>query len=106
MKFQHLAIGARFEFEGKVYVKTGPVAASSGQGGQRLIPRYANLIPLDGSTPPAKPEPGRKLDEATVLAAFDVFCGTCVRLLDEPARLEFEAAKERFRVALGDKKAL
>lgn len=29
MKFSMLPIGARFEFEGKVYVKTGPVAAST-----------------------------------------------------------------------------
>jgi len=29
MKFQMLALGARFEFEGKVYVKTGPLTALS-----------------------------------------------------------------------------
>jgi hypothetical protein len=100
VKFQHLAIGARFEFEGKVYTKTGPVSASSGQGGSRMIPRYASLSPLDGSAPPAKPEPKRKLDEAAVLAAFEEFYGECLRRLDDPDRLAMEAAKERFRAAL------
>lgn len=40
-------MGARFEYEGNVYVKTGPMTASSEQGGQRIIPRYATLRPLD-----------------------------------------------------------
>ena len=47
MKLQHLAIGARFEYEGVVYVKTGPLTAASEEGGQRIIPRYAILRPLD-----------------------------------------------------------
>jgi hypothetical protein len=100
MKFQLLPVGARFEFEGKVYTKTGPVQASSSEGGSRMIPRYASLKPLDGTPAPAKAKPGRKLDEATVLAAFDEFHRTCSRLVDEPARLELEAAKARFLAAL------
>lgn len=101
MRFQHLPIGTRFEFEGKVYVKTGPISAASEQGGQRMIPRHAALRPLDGAVPEAKPRPGRKLDEAAVLAAFEAFHGACARLLDEPARLELAAARQRFLAALG-----
>ena len=100
MKFQQLPIGARFEFEGKVYVKTGPVAAASDQGGQRVIPRYALLKPLDGALQAAKPGPGRKLDAATVSAAFEAFYTECARLLDEPARLQLAAAKARFLATL------
>jgi hypothetical protein len=100
MKFQLLPIGARFEFEGKVYTKTGPVQASSSEGDSRMIPRYASLIPLDGTLPPAKPGPKRKLDEATVLAAFEDFHRVCTRLVDEPARLELEAAKAQFLAEL------
>lgn len=33
MKLQHLSIGARFEYEGVTYVKTGPLTASSEAGG-------------------------------------------------------------------------
>ena len=47
MKLQHLSMGARFEYEGVVYVKTGPLTASSEDGGQRIIPRYAILKALD-----------------------------------------------------------
>lgn len=54
MKLQHLALGERFEFEGQVFAKTGPLTASpEAGGGQRLIPRHAELKPLDrpGSAP-------------------------------------------------------
>ena len=44
MKLQHLAIGARFEFEGQVYVKTGPLTASAEQGGQRVIPDRKSVV--------------------------------------------------------------
>jgi len=101
MRFQHLPIGTRFEFEGKVYVKTGPISAASEQGGQRMIPRHATLKPLDGSVPEAPPKPDRKLDEAAVLAAFEAFYGECSRLLDEPAKLGLAAARRRFLAALG-----
>jgi hypothetical protein len=100
MKFQLLPIGARFEYEGKVYVKTGPVSASCEHGGQRMIPRYATLKPLDGSTPQTKPEAERKLGEAEVLAAFDMFYRECERLLGEQSRPELSAARTRFIEAL------
>lgn len=100
MKFQHLPIGARFEYEGKVYVKTGPIAASSGQGGQRMIPRHAELVPLDGGVQATVPAVGRKLDEAAVLAAFEAFYAESARLLDEPARLSLAEARSRFLAAL------
>lgn len=101
MKFSQLPIGARFQFEGKVYVKTGPIAAASEEGGQRMIPRYAVLRPLDGAAPVAEPGSPRSLDEATVLKAFEAFYGECSRLLEGGApRLELAAARERFLVAL------
>ncbi len=96
MKFQHLPIGARFEYEGQTYVKNGPLTASSEHSGQRLIPRYAHLNPLDGFVSPAKSGPGRQLSEALVMVAFEDFFKTCTRLTDETARLELEAAKRKF----------
>lgn len=104
MKFQLLPMGARFEYEGQVYTKTGPMTASSAQGGQRMIPRFAVLKPLDGVVT-AVPSPSRSLDEATVMAAFEQFYGTCANLLfgDESdvqrardLRAMLEAARERF----------
>lgn len=111
MKFSLLPIGARFEFEGKVYVKTGPIAASTEQGGQRMIPRYAVLRPLDGSAPVAAPRPPRILDQAAVLAAFEPFYRACGRVLDDAveddgrldaARRELSSARDRFLAALGN----
>lgn len=103
MKFQMLAVGARFEFEGKEYVKTGPLTASS-DGVQRMIPRFAVLKPLDTPVEPARKTP-RKLDEAAVLAAFERFFAESTRLLQtlpadaDQARTchdEFAAARQRY----------
>lgn len=111
MKFSQLPIGARFEFEGKAYVKTGPIAASSEEGGQRMIPRYAVLRSLDGSAPVALPKAVRSLGEGVVTAAFDAFYRDCGRLLEdtvedddslEAARRRLSSARDRFFAALGN----
>jgi hypothetical protein len=108
MKFQLLAIGARFEFEGKVYVKTGPLTAATEAGGQRMIPRSAVLKPLDAPVV-EKPKAGRKLDEAAVTAAFELFFTDCARLLQtaesdvlraRALRAELDAARQRFLAGL------
>lgn len=101
MKFQHLPIGARFEYEGQTYVKNGPLTASSEHSGQRLIPRYAHLKPLDGFVSQAKSGPGSKLDEAAVLAAFEAFYQTCTRLSDDSGAFELAGARQKFLEKLG-----
>jgi len=108
MKFQLLPLGARFEFEGKVYVKTGPLTATTEEGGQRMIPRSAVLKTLDAPVAQT-PKVARNLDEVTVTAAFEVFFADCVRLLHAAAsdelqaqalRAELDAAGERFLAGL------
>ena len=96
MKLQHLAIGDRFEYNGKVFVKTGPLTASSDEGGQQIIPRYAVLKPLD--PPPVAEKPGlrRRLDEKTVRAAFDDFYQACRTLVDDSALPALVEARDRF----------
>ena len=103
MKFQLLAIGARFEFEGKEYVKTGPLTASS-DGVQRMIPRFAVLKLLDTPVEPVRKTP-RKLDEAAVLAAFETFFAESTRVVktlpadaDQASTClnELAAARQRF----------
>lgn len=96
MKLQHLAIGARFEYEGLVYVKTGPLTASSEAGGQRIIPRHATLKPLDL---PANEGKGR-LEGPVVRKAFNAFFETCDRLVGEAGRAELEQARQRFLKAI------
>lgn len=92
-------MGARFEYEGIVFVKTGPLTASSDKGGQRIIPRYAVLKPLDGVAADDGRKP-RGLDEARVLKAFETFHKTCFELLDEASRPQLEAARLNFLQAL------
>lgn len=103
MKLTQLPLGARFEYDGEIFTKTGPMTAASEKHGQRMIPRYAVLKPADGFTPPAAgPETARMLDEATVLAAFERFFGTALRLSDDFSKAELEAARQKFLAALKD----
>lgn len=88
MKLQDIPMGGRFEYEGKVFVKTGPMSATSDQGGQRMIPRSAFLAPI-AQTPDG-------LDKDAVLAAFDAFYLSCSRLVAESSRPELSAARQRF----------
>ena len=100
MKLQHLAIGARFEYEGQVYVKTGPLTATAEQGGQRVIPRYAVLKPLDLPMPETPAGSRGPLNRQAVLKAFNAYHATCQRLVDEGAASELEEARQRFIAAL------
>lgn len=99
MRLQDIPIGARFEYQGKVFVKTGPITAASEAGGQQMIPRYADLRPFD-PLPERQPASRRKLDEAAVQAAFDEFYLACSRLVDEFSRPQLAAARQRFLAAL------
>ncbi|NTV70458.1 MAG: hypothetical protein HGA71_09960 [Azonexaceae bacterium] len=96
MKLQHLPLGARFEYEGLVYVKTGPLTASSEAGGQRIIPRHAVLRSLEVPVTEGK---GR-LEGAVVRKAFNVFFETCDRLVGEAGQAELEQARQRFLKAI------
>lgn len=100
MKLQHISIGGRFEYEGKVFVKTGPLTATAEQGGQMMIPRYAILKPLDLPAAESKPGIRRKLDETTVTNAFSEFYRACSELIDESSRPALDAARQRFLSAL------
>ncbi len=100
MKLNQLPLGARFEYDGQIFTKTGPLTAAAENGGQRMIPRYATLRPLGEPPPAAAPQTGRQLDEARVLAAFDNFFQTCQRLTDDFSKPRLEAARQTFLAAL------
>jgi hypothetical protein len=99
MRLQDIPIGSRFEYQGRIFVKTGPITAASEPGGQQMIPRHAILKPLD-PIPEKPPASQRTLDEARVRAAFDEFYRTCFRITDDFSRSELEAARRRFIAAL------
>lgn len=71
MRLAQLAVGDRFIFEGQVYVKTGPISASSETGESRMIPRHAMLQPVNVTAPVVQGE-ASALD--AVEAAFNRFC--------------------------------
>ena len=92
-------MGARFEYEGAAYVKTGPQLAS-GPNGQRLIPKYAMLQVREGIIAPD----GKKADRlarAAVLAAFETFYEKCTVLMPADQQAQAVAAREAFLKSLG-----
>lgn len=95
MKLQQLPTGARFEYEGQTYVKTGPLTASSENGGRCMIPRYAVLKPLD-ALPVSEKKSERKLDERRVVDAFEDFYRHASEQVSEHERAGLLAARARF----------
>lgn len=92
-------MGARFEYEGEEYVKTGPIFAAGKSGGQRLIPKYAVLRPLD-EPPAAAGKRGREMGKAAMLAAFQGFYARCRELVPDEYQEKLEAARQEFMRAL------
>jgi hypothetical protein len=95
MKITQLPLGARFTYQGKTYVKSGPMLATC-EGTQKLIPKYAVLEPLDGIPAQAEAAPQGSLPREEVLKAFELFYGKCQPLVADDRRGEMEAARERF----------
>lgn len=95
MKFNDLAIGDRFLFEGMEYTKTSPILAMSQEGKPRMIRKSAMLAPIDGqvATPPEAPA-NDMLDRKQTLRAFEAFYLTCSKLVgDNP---ELALARRKF----------
>ena len=98
MKIHQLSQGARFEYEGHEYVKTGPMSGT-GKGGQRLIPRYAVLTALDNVETARDPK-NDALHRSSVLSAFDAFYTECEALVPEDKQAALAVARDRFLRAL------
>lgn len=94
MKFAELPPGARFLYEGREHVKTGPLTATEvATGRQRLIPRYAAAAPLDC--------PARPLGPPRLAQAWAEFRAECRGLFTEPSACRrFEEACARFEHVL------
>jgi hypothetical protein len=100
MKIHQLPDGARFEYEGAEYVKTGPMFAT-GNGGQRLIPRYAVLNPLGGIEQVSEKTKDDFLSRADVRKAFDELYAECKCLVPEGSQAALNDSRARFLDALG-----
>lgn len=100
MKIHQLPMGARFEYEGEEYVKSGPLLAT-GQRGQRLIPKYALLKPVGDAAAPVAEKPAVTLSGDRVRAAFDAFCAECEPLVPAERWSTLASARASFLSALG-----
>lgn len=98
MKIHQLPQGARFAYEGEEYVKTGPMSGT-GKEGQRLIPRYAVLKPLDSIETTRRPT-SDALRRAEVLGAFGTFYTECRALVPEDKQAALAVAHDRLLRAL------
>jgi hypothetical protein len=98
MKIHQLPMGARFEYAGQAYVKSGPLVAT-GPDGQRLIPKYAVLKVLDGSVPKAAVQ-ATPLSRESVLAALADYHATCATLIPQEQSPALDAARAAFLKAI------
>lgn len=87
-------MGARFEYEGEEYVKTGPMFAT-GKGGQRMIPKYALLKPLDAVPASGKATKKDTLSRRDLMPLLDAFANECRGLLPDDRRGDLDAAYGR-----------
>lgn len=81
MRFQHLKTGQRFRYQGRDYTKhTAMVATCEDGSGQKLIPRWAEVTPLDreraGTAHGALPE------------LLDCYRQACLELMQEYVPVE------------------
>ncbi|MFA5529283.1 MAG: hypothetical protein WDA11_01315 [Thiohalomonadaceae bacterium] len=79
-KFNHLAIGQRFRWNGEIWRKTSPLlAVHEVTGSSRLVPRAAVLQSVDDST--GAPAPTVPLDPQRVAAALTEHLDACLQAL-------------------------
>lgn len=82
MKFHQVAVGQRFEFEGKVYVKSRPLTAIHEASGQTQMIRRSANVTLPGERV-AEPSAPQVLEAEAVRAAFEDFYAHCVACLQD-----------------------
>ncbi|MEJ2143310.1 MAG: hypothetical protein P8Y24_13340 [Gammaproteobacteria bacterium] len=115
MKFYLLPVGEKFEYQGEIYIKADKLIANSEQTGKnRLIPRSANVKPVNVQ---ADSSPGviedHQVQTAKVLTEFDRYHQRCLQCLSEFMPLtdakfitakkdELEAARQHFIDSLLD----
>lgn len=98
MKIHQLPDGARFIYQGEEYVKTGPMFGS-GPGGQKVIPRYAVLQPID-LPPPAPKKSAPMVTRTRVTRALDALMAECRRIVPVEHVPALEQARQRFLQAI------
>lgn len=98
MKIHQIPLGTRFTYQGQTYVKSGPMVATSENGGMTMIPKYA-VLTLDDPQAAVAANNG-SMDDSKVLAAFEAFYATCQSLLPVEQQAALATAREQFLKAL------
>lgn len=98
MKIHQLPDGARFEYKGEEYVKTGPMFGT-GPHGPQLIPRSAVLRPI-GEREATRETRNDVVARAEVLRAFNAFYTECRALVPDKQQTTLESARGRFLASL------
>jgi hypothetical protein len=106
MKFSQAPVGQRFEFEGQVYTKTGPITARDDRSGRsRMIPRSGEISLLGVAVTAPVPAGPAALDPARVRAAVDRYHAAAEQALAardaEEARAMLAAAHAELLATLG-----
>lgn len=109
MKFHLLPVGEKFEYQGEIYIKADKLIANSEQTGKnRLIPRSANIKPVNATTDVSpKVIEEHQIQTAKVLREFDDYHQQCLQCLSDicdsndsqaisKKKDELEAARQRF----------
>ncbi len=97
MKFPHLRIGQRFELDGEIYVKTGPMVAShEGTGAMKMVRRSAEVRVLDETAQTVEETAGETILLRQAREALEAYHNGARRILaDEDTRRELEALYRR-----------
>ncbi len=116
MKFVDLGMGQRFELEGEIYSRTGPLVASHAESGkQRFMARYMTVKPL-GEQEASVPDNVCMLSSNKVSKAFENHHALCLGLLQQldgdlppgrtgAIRQQLEQARQTFLDTLNTEKA-
>lgn len=111
MKFNQLAEGQQFKYQGRVYTRKGPLMAVDEKGNSKLMPRSAVVTPLSGSSPEPVPDLERKITVEQAIESFEAFYTHCLNCLDgiensidadqlAEIRQTLEAAKQDYIISL------
>ena len=98
MKIYQLPDGARFEYKGEEYVKTGPMFGT-GKNGPQLIPRSA-VLKLIGESEAARKVVKDCVSRAEVLRAFNAFYTECRTLVPDGQQTTLESIHDQFLTSL------
>jgi len=98
MKIHQLPDGARFEYKGEEYVKTGPMFGT-GPNGPQLIPRSAVLRPI-GEREATREARDDVIASEEVVRAFNAFYAECRALVPDEKQTTLELLRDRFLKSL------